>query len=264
MFEEVFENDGFKSLYEALKNLAELPDETFTEESSQAMMEMLSFDKYEIREQMVKDFITGFTNDEIPRDRAHELVDAFREEVKKYVEEFGLVNPLKRKVIEHVYDDLANLMDDAAALYAVHADKAISVKLDDNAVLPVYAHDIDAGADLAANKEVILPPHSLGNAVGTGIYMDIPDGWQMEIRPRSGLSAKTGLRISNAPGTIDAGYKGEIKVLLDNFSDEPYCVHQGDRIAQMVFSPVYRFSCNVVDDIGTSERGTGGFGSTGK
>lgn len=134
-------------------------------------------------------------------------------------------------------------------------------RLDERAVIPQYAHEGDSGMDVCALEGVVI------NAFGfcklrTGIACDIPSGWELQIRPRSGLAAKKG--VVAAFGTVDMGYRGEIGVTLFNHSDKPVSVAAGDRIAQIVLAPVFR--ANPVEthrSLSETERGEGGFGSTG-
>lgn len=129
--------------------------------------------------------------------------------------------------------------------------------------LPAYAHPGDAGADLVAAEAVRLAPGRRA-LVGTGVRIALPDGYVAFVVPRSGLAAKHGITIVNAPGTVDAGYRGEIKVsLLNTDLDEPYDVAVGDRIAQLIVMPVPRARFIPVDALPESVRGEGGFGSTG-
>ena len=129
--------------------------------------------------------------------------------------------------------------------------------------VPVYAHPGDAGADLVATETVELAPGARAT-VGTGVSIALPDGFAAFVVPRSGLAAKHGITIVNSPGTVDAGYRGEIKVtLLNTDSTVPYSVAVGDRIAQLIISPVVRAQFIPVDVLPESIRGTGGFGSTG-
>lgn len=128
---------------------------------------------------------------------------------------------------------------------------------------PVYAHPGDAGADLAAAEAVRLEPGQRVT-VGTGVAVALPDGFAGFVVPRSGLAARHGITIVNAPGTVDTGYRGEIRVtLLNTDSSEPYDVAVGDRIAQLVLVPVARAAFVPVDALPDSVRGAGGFGSTG-
>lgn len=129
--------------------------------------------------------------------------------------------------------------------------------------VPVYAHPGDAGADLVSTETVRLEPGQRA-LVGTGVRIALPDGYVAFVVPRSGLAAKHGITIVNAPGTVDAGYRGEIKVsLLNTDATEAYDITPGDRIAQMVIMPVPRVTFHHVDVLPESIRGEGGFGSTG-
>jgi dUTP pyrophosphatase len=129
--------------------------------------------------------------------------------------------------------------------------------------MPAYAHPGDAGADLTSREEVEIPP--LGRVtVGTGVALALPDGYVALVHPRSGLAARHGLTIVNSPGTVDAGYRGEIKVTLANTDpSEPITIRRGDRIAQVVFQRVEPARFVQVERLPGSSRGSGGFGSTG-
>ncbi len=130
-------------------------------------------------------------------------------------------------------------------------------------VLPNYAHPGDAGADLHSAEALVLAPGARA-LVGTGVSIALPDGYAAFVVPRSGLAAKHGITIVNSPGTVDAGYRGEIKVtLLNTDLSEPYPVAVGDRIAQLIVMPVSRATFIPVDRLPGSHRGEGGFGSTG-
>ena len=130
--------------------------------------------------------------------------------------------------------------------------------------LPAYTTDGAAGADLCAavESELVLEPGERA-AVPTGLVLEIPEGYEGQVRPRSGLAIKAGLTIVNAPGTIDSDYRGELKVLLVNLGSEPVSIGRGDRVAQLLIAPVIRASFVGSDDVSASERGEGGFGSTG-
>ncbi|MEY2420141.1 MAG: dUTP pyrophosphatase [Acidimicrobiaceae bacterium] len=136
--------------------------------------------------------------------------------------------------------------------------------LDPEAVLPAFAHPGDAGADLVAREEVTIAPGGGRAVVGTGIAMAIPDGYAGFVLPRSGLAVRHGITCLNTPGLIDAGYRDEVRIILVNTDPtEPYTVHVGDRIAQLVIQPIERSIFAAVDDLSESARGLGGFGSTG-
>lgn len=135
-------------------------------------------------------------------------------------------------------------------------------RLDADVPLPAYAHDGDAGMDLAASQDVVLPPGGRA-AVPTGLAMAVPDGWVGLVHPRSGLARRHGVTVANAPGTIDAGYRGEVLVLLVNLGDEEVVLRRGERVAQLLLQRVGRAEVVEVDDLDDTTRGTGGFGSTG-
>lgn len=138
------------------------------------------------------------------------------------------------------------------------------VRLDPGLPLPSYAHPGDAGADLHIAEDVTLKPGERA-VVRTGIALALPDGYAAFVHPRSGLAAKHGVTIVNAPGTVDAGYRGEIMVILLN-SDlcEPVALRRGDRIAQLVVQRVERVAFHEVDELPATARGAGGHGSTGR
>lgn len=130
-------------------------------------------------------------------------------------------------------------------------------------VLPKYAHPGDAGADLHASEALELAPGARA-LVGTGVSIALPDGFAAFVVPRSGMATRHGITIVNSPGTVDAGYRGEIKVtLLNTDSVEPFRIAVGDRIAQLIVMPVTRATFIPVDRLPGSQRGEGGFGSTG-
>ena len=138
-------------------------------------------------------------------------------------------------------------------------------KLNEGARLPVYGSSQAAGADLCAclgNQSLIIEPHRWA-MVPTGISIALPVGYEAQVRPRSGLAAKKGITCLNSPGTIDSDYRGEVKVILINHSDEPFVINDGDRIAQMVIARHDTASFEVVTSLDETERGAGGFGSTG-
>lgn len=130
---------------------------------------------------------------------------------------------------------------------------------------PSYATEYSAGMDLKANIDAPVILGSLDRAmIPTGLFIELPEGYEAQIRPRSGLAAKHGISVVNAPGTIDADYRGEIKVILVNLSNEPFTIVPGERIAQMVVARHEKVEWEAVDVLEESGRGSGGFGSTGK
>ncbi|MBR5550027.1 MAG: dUTP diphosphatase [Kiritimatiellae bacterium] len=131
------------------------------------------------------------------------------------------------------------------------------------AVMPAYAHASDAGMDVRSVADLVIPPG--GRAlVPTGLVAIIPPMYEIQVRPRSGLALKHGVTVLNTPGTIDSGYRGEIGVILANFGDKDFSVAKGDKVAQLVFAPVVQPEIEETDTIDETDRGAGGFGSTGK
>ncbi len=128
--------------------------------------------------------------------------------------------------------------------------------------LPAYATDGAAGMDVLAAEDVVLPPGGR-HAVATGYALAIPQGFEVQVRPRSGLALKHGITVPNTPGTIDSDYRGEVKVILINHGAEDFPIQRGDRIAQLVLAPVVQARWDVVDQLDETDRGAGGFGSTG-
>tara|TARA_B100000945_G_C20187962_1_gene505519 strand:- start:206 stop:646 length:441 start_codon:yes stop_codon:yes gene_type:complete len=143
--------------------------------------------------------------------------------------------------------------------------KTIKLINKSNHISPQYATSSSAGMDIRASIEssVTLKPLER-KLIKTGLYMEIPIGYEVQIRPRSGLAYKNGITVLNSPGTIDADYRGEVGVILINLSQDNFTINDGDRVAQMVVSKHEQFDWDEVDFLEQSERGTGGFGSTGK
>lgn len=132
------------------------------------------------------------------------------------------------------------------------------------AVIPVYKTEGAAGADVCAflDKPVIIEPGKF-SMIPTGLFFEIPFGYEIQVRPRSGLAAKNGVTVLNTPGTIDSDYRGELKVILINLGNEPFTINNGERIAQIIVSPVTTADFILSDSLSDTERGEKGFGSTG-
>lgn len=130
---------------------------------------------------------------------------------------------------------------------------------------PEYQTEQSAGVDLRAwvDNEITISPGAR-KLIPTGLFIELPAGYEAQVRPRSGLALKSGVTVLNSPGTIDADYRGEIGVILINHSDEPFIIRSGDRIAQMVIARYERVNWNKVEELSETSRGAGGFGHTGK
>lgn len=135
-------------------------------------------------------------------------------------------------------------------------------KIHPDATLPSYAHASDAGMDVRSVEDVTVP--AKGRVlVHTGLVMLLPPMYEAQVRPRSGLALKHGITVLNTPGTIDSGYRGEVGVILANFGDSDFQVKKGDKVAQIVVAPVVQAEIEEVSEIDETDRGAGGFGSTG-
>ena len=128
--------------------------------------------------------------------------------------------------------------------------------------LPEYATDGAAGMDVLSAEDVTLAPGAR-HAVATGLSLAIPPGYEIQVRPRSGLALKHGISVPNSPGTIDSDYRGELKIILINHGAEVFAIARGDRVAQLVLAPVVRAAWSEVGELDATTRGAGGFGSTG-
>lgn len=131
--------------------------------------------------------------------------------------------------------------------------------------LPEYATEASAGLDLRANIDTPITLNTLERVlIKTGLFIELPIGYEAQVRPRSGLAFKNGVTVLNTPGTIDADYRGEIGVILVNLSNTPFVIEDGERVAQLVIAKHEQAEWQLVEELGVTERGVGGFGSTGK
>lgn len=139
----------------------------------------------------------------------------------------------------------------------------INIKVEDKSLIPSYETLGSAGADLKSNEDGVLLPGQR-KLIKTGVYIELPAGYEAQVRPRSGLALKYGISMVNTPGTIDSDYRGEIGVILINHGSEPFEYKKGERIAQLVIAKHSRAEFNVTNSLSETERGSGGFGHTGK
>lgn len=198
-------------------------------------------------------------------------VEAHMEQIKDSFNELFInlkantENAEKKDFLDNLYKALCIYIDDVVDEYENFIPVVEFELCHPNAKLPQYAHPGDHGADIYAVETITVPAHTFGMLIPTGLKARIPTGWAIAIRPRSGMSRKTPLRISNSVATIDTDYRGEIGILFDNFSNEPVTIQQGDRIAQMILERNFHASFTQVETVDdNTERGEGGFGSSGK
>ena len=258
-----FENaDMAQPLLDVIKQVMDLPEASLNEVTLESINSAINgaFTPT-IREQLVKQMLEVMENNSLTRAEAQEqhndMVSAFDELIEELHPSAN-----RRKLLNSVFQTIIDLSNAAVERYHNYAID-LPIQLEEGARVPLYAHDSDAAADLFALETTEIPPHSYGNVAHTGVKIQLPESWLALIFPRSGNSKKTPLRISNSVGLIDSGYRGELMVLFDNTSDNPFTIQAGDRIAQLLIMPSYRFKPHIVESLEGSDRGEGGFGSTG-
>ena len=261
-------NDVFEQFFESLSSINKLPNEVIERYGVEEILNKISSSLIgEEREKAINSDIKELKEQRLNYDEVKANSIEFRNSIKEIVEELKPTSEEKRKIMTEILSITADIQDEILMRYAENNDAVLFFQfLNPNAKIPTYAHKGDAGADIYAPETVIVPANARGFKVETGLCCAIPDGWEIQIRPRSGMSMKTPLRISNQIGTIDSSYMGEWCILFDNFSDNSYTINAGDRIAQAVLKPSYSFLGKIVDDvhsIKSTERDNDGFGSSG-
>ena len=253
-----------ESFMQAIKGLVEIDDETLDDARLDAALQTLNQQfSPEVVNQIVNQIITNLEQQGQTKAEAAEAVHALEEVINEMVYGEQILAGNKKIFIDAVLEKTHSLFKLALEKYHSYSIE-LPMTIDSGAKVPTYAHDTDAAADLYAMEDSVLAPHSLGNKLRTGVKIQLPEGWLAMILPRSSMGAKTPLRLSNSVGLIDSGYRGELGVLYDNISNEPYTINAGDRIAQLLVMPSYRFQAKVVDILADSDRGETGFGDSGK
>ncbi len=256
-------SQDFGPIAELMNQIMALPDDSLTDAVVESLQGMINGAiTSNVRQKAVEDTLRLFSAQNFTKDYVVELVRINREELEEYVNELQ-PSEAKRKLLSNIVTFMCEIFDEAANRYHSYSFE-LPVKVGPNGHVPTYAHNTDAAADIYAAIDITLAPHSLSNVISTELQIALPEGWTAYILPRSSMGMKTGLRLSNSVGVIDAGYRGEIGVMYDNHSDSEYVIHKGDRIAQMIIMPTYQFKPQPVDILDTTDRGAGGFGSTGK
>lgn len=256
------ENTGMQPIMDLIKQIMNLPDDLDLTviESLQGMFTGAITPR--MREDSIKSLITSFDNQNYTRKTATDYVNQMKNEINEMIESLQPSNT-KQQLLDALFEIFFEIFDTALEQYHKF-DFIMPIQLEDGAHEPTYAHDTDAAADLYAKEDITLKAHSISNMINTGVHIQLPENWMAIVIPRSSIGAKTGLRLSNSQGCIDSDYRGAIGVIYDNISDSNYTIHAGDRIAQLLVRPVYRFQPQIVDILNTTERGEGGFGSSGK
>ena len=252
-----------RPLLDMIEQIMTIPEESLNEDSVEVISGMIKGALTpRIRENSIKDVLKGFDDDNLTRAEAANFVAQNKAAIQEAINELE-PSPNKRALLDATFDFFYDVFDEAFARYHSYAFE-LPIKIDNEEYIPTYAHETDACVDIYASQEITIPAHTLSVKIPTGLRIALPEGWVAKIAPRSSIGAKTGLRLSNSIGIIDADYRGEIGVLYDNISDSDYTIKAGDRIAQMWVERVERFKPVAVDILPATERGEGGFGSTGK
>ena len=261
--DDLIADENIKPLMDIIEQIMTIPEESLNNDNVDVISGMITgaFTP-KMRENSINEMIQNLENQSLTKMQAKVLVEQSKDAIKEWIEE---LKPSigKRAILDAVFDFFYEVFDKALEHYHNY-DIELPIKLDEGAQLPKYAHDTDACADLYALEDMTIPAHSLPNMVHTGIRIALPENWVFLIDPRSSIGLKSGLRLSNSLGVVDEDYRGEICVLYDNISDSDYEIKAGDRIAQCWIQQVRRFKPIKVDELPATERGEGGFGSTGK
>jgi dUTP pyrophosphatase len=255
----------FDALIQSIVGLTEMEDELFDEEVMKTLLDNVEAQfSTELINQSINQIVQNFENQQLTKAEAIESKDALCELIKERIYGEHQFSANKKKFVDTIVSKLFNIFDEAVGKYHSYAiELPMMVDVAGGAKVPTYAHETDAAADLYAMEDQTIGPHTIGNKLRTGVKIQLPEGWLALIIPRSSIGAKTPLRLSNSVGLIDSGYRGELGVLYDNISNDPYEIKAGDRIAQLLVMPSYRFQAKVVDILADSDRGEGGFGSSG-
>ncbi len=216
----------------------------------------------EVKLKALTQTLDTFTAQGMSREQARAAVKQEQDAIQSAIDD---INPSEkhRQLLSTALNPMFEILDQAVNQYK-NNNISVNVMLDEGAKAPTYAHDTDAAADLYARADVVVPANSQSNLIDTGVHISLPPDWAAIVIPRSSIGLKTGLRLSNSVGLIDQDYRGSIGVIYDNISNSDYTIHAGDRIAQLMLVPVHRLVANVVEQLDSTEREEGGFGSTGK
>lgn len=255
-----------ENLINSIKSLAEIDDETLTDEAMTGLIAGLDQQfAPTLVAQSVNQIVKNLEDQGLNKEEAAAAIEALISTIKEMI--YGEVQYTgnKKVLVNTVMEKMFDIFHTAVEKYHSYAiELPMTVDVAGGAKAPSYAHETDAAADLYAPIDQVIPAHSYGNMIKTGVKIQLPEGWLAMILPRSSMGVKTPLRLSNSVGLIDSGYRGELGVIYDNTSDGDYNIAAGDRIAQLLVMPSYRFQAKVVDVLADSDRGETGFGDSGK
>jgi dUTP pyrophosphatase len=261
IFEQI-QDPNIQALLDGIQEIIDADDVFVEEELDTIIKAIQSTYTPGILQQSMQQMIDSLDAQGTSKEDAKKAVNALIEYLDHMIYDKNEFTENKKRVVDAIIQPLYIMFREVAERYHSYAIE-LPMTLAEGAKAPTYAHDSDAAADLYALEDITLEDYSYGNKIRTGVSIGLPEGWLALIIPRSSIGAKTPLRLSNSVGLIDSGYRGELGVLYDNVSDEPWEIHAGDRIAQLLVMPNYRFKANIVDTLEETDRGEGGFGSTG-
>ena len=253
-----------QTLIDAIKGLTDIDDDLLTDDSMGAILDGVKTQfSPAIVSQSINQIVQNFEDQSLTREEAKGAMKALKDTLNELIYGDNVFVGNKKVLVDTVIKQMYDIFDTAIDKYHSYSIK-LPIKLEEGAKVPTYAHDTDAAADLYALEDTNLNAHTYGNKIRTGVSIQLPEGWVAMIFPRSSIGAKTPFRLSNSVGIIDSGYRGELGVLYDNTSNDDMYIGKGERIAQLLVMPSYRFQPEVVETLEGSDRGEGGFGSTGK
>ena len=255
-----------KVFMDAVKSLTEIDEQSLTDEAMNAIIEQMEDNMSPLTvSQSINQIVQNFELQGATREEAKDAIQAVKEFINEMIYGENQYTGNKKKLIERVLSNTFGIFDKVIEKYHNYSiELPMTVDVAGGAKVPTFAHETDAAADLYAMEDQVITHNSYGNKIRTGVKIQLPEGWLAMILPRSSMGTKTPLRLSNSVGLIDSGYRGELGVLYDNTSTEDYTIKAGDRIAQLLVMPSYRFQAKVVDILADSDRGETGFGDSGK
>lgn len=258
--------EELQTFIESIQGLASLDENELTDDVLKAALDNLEKQfSSAVVAQSINQIVNNFENQGLTKIEARDAADALIKTIKEMAYGETEYTGNKKILIDTVLNKTFAIFDEAVDKYHSYAiELPMTVDKAAGAKEPTYAHDSDAAADLYAPADQVIPARSYSNMIKTGVKIQLPEGWLAMILPRSSMGVKTPLRLSNSVGLIDSGYRGELGVIYDNTSDEDYHIAAGDRIAQLLVMPSYRFQAKIVDILADSDRGEGGFGASGK
>lgn len=264
----ILDINELKPLKELINTIKEFPNEQLNDHNVQMLRNAItsSFDKYQM-DMMAQEIRMGYISSGMTEEQVKEMLPELREQLKSAMDEIGEKNDFKRGLIEETLEYIYKVYELAGQLYNGYSTTIRFQKTHPNAILPRFIHTEDACADIYIPEDVVVKANARGQKIDIGLRAAIPAGWELQIRPRSGMSMKTPLRVSNTPGTVDSSFIGPIGILFDNLSGEDYTIKAGDRVAQFALKPVYTFDVEEVENVEDwkqSDRGDAGFGSSGR